>query len=159
MARPSFLDEPENAKKVAEAFVDGLTREKMCEAFGVKDKYTITRWRRDPRVKSHMHRLIEDRVLSVANKVDAQIAQRLQNPDSLSVKDLLDIRREYLGGKHRENIEGKADDATMAEAMEKMNDPKFVAAVTAALEGHDTGYEPVGEAVKPAEVDTLTAKG
>lgn len=150
MARPSFLDDATNAKKVAEAFVDGATREQMCKAFGVSDKYTITRWRRDPRVKAHMHKLIEDRVLGIASKVDSRIAALLQNPENLSVKDLLDIRKEFLGGKHRDTVEGKTDADTVADAMDKLNDPKVYAALQAALANDDQPEEPTELRDSPA---------
>lgn len=117
MARTHALSDPEFAKKVAEAFVDGASRPQMCQMFGVKDKATITRWRRDARVKAIAFKLIEDRVLQVTRKVDATIAQRLEETEKMTTKELLDIRREYLGGKLREQHE-RADDETVHDAMD-----------------------------------------
>ena len=117
--RPHALADPEYAKQVAELFAEGLSRTQMCEILKVKDPDTITRWRRDPRVKAHALKIIEDRVLQVTRKVDASIAARLENPDQLTIKDLLDIRKEFLGGALRMQTE-KADDATVAEAQEAL---------------------------------------
>ncbi len=87
----------------------------MCEMFGVKDQDTITRWRRDARVKAYAMKLIEDRVLQVTRKVDGAIAQRLENAGELTVMELITIRREFLGGALRAQTE-KADENTVNEA-------------------------------------------
>jgi hypothetical protein len=114
MARPNPLVNPDFAKSVAEAFVAGCSRKEMCELFGVKDPDTITRWRRDPRVKTYALKLIEDRVLQVTRKVDGAIAERLERANELTVIELLSIRKEFLGGALRAQTE-KADDATVSE--------------------------------------------
>lgn len=111
--RPNPLNDPEFAKAVAQAFVDGQSRREMAEVFGVKDLDTITRWRRDPRVKSYALKLIEDRVLQVTRKVDSKIAAILEN-DSLTVTELLAIRKEFLGGALRMQTEN-ADSDTVGE--------------------------------------------
>jgi transposase len=110
MARPNPLADPEFAKLVAEAFADGMSRNEMCEMFGVKDPDTITRWRRDPRVQGYALKLIQDRVLQVTRKVDGKIAALLERED-LTVMELLAIRKEFAGGKLREQME-KADELT-----------------------------------------------
>lgn len=116
MARPNPLADPEFAKKVAEAFADGASRQDMCDLFGVRDKATITRWRRDPRVKVHALKIIEDRILQVTRKVDSVIAARLENAENMTVVELLAIRKEFLGGALRAQTE-KADEETVGEAM------------------------------------------
>lgn len=113
--RPSYLDDPEHAKAVAAAFADGLTREKMCEMFGVSDPYTITRWRKDPRVRAHAMRLIEDRLMRSGARIEKIIEGRLQHPEKLTIKELIALRHELLGGKLRESIEGKPDADTINE--------------------------------------------
>lgn len=126
MARPHALADPEFAKSVAEAFADGCSRKQMAEMFGVKDLDTITRWRRDPRVKARALKVIEDRVLQVTRKVDASIAARLENADNMTVKELLEIRKEFLGGALRMQTE-KADDATVGEAHDALEaDPELL---------------------------------
>lgn len=113
--RKSALSDPTFAAKVAEAFTAGCTREEMCEMFGVKDPATITRWRRDPRVKAVAMKLIEDRVLAVTRRVDAQIERRLQEAGEMTIMELLSIRKEFLGGALRAQTE-KADEDTVNEA-------------------------------------------
>jgi hypothetical protein len=113
--RPNPLNDPEFAKQVAQAFVDGNSRKTMCEMFGVSDEGTITRWRRDPRVKSYALKLLEDRVLQVTRKVDGVIAARLENASDMTITELLAIRKEFLGGALRAQTE-KADDETVNEA-------------------------------------------
>lgn len=85
--------------------------------FGVKDKDTITRWRRDPRVKAVALRVIEDRVLQVTRKVDGVIAGRLEHAEKMTVTELLAIRKEFLGGPLRAQTE-KADEQAIQEAQE-----------------------------------------
>lgn len=127
MARPNPLADPDFAKKVAEAFVTGLSRQEMADMFGVRDLDTITRWRRDARVKAIAFKLIEDRVLQVTRRVDATIAARLESPDQLTTRELLEIRKEYLGGKLREQHE-RADDETVHEAMDWLTENPDAAA-------------------------------
>lgn len=116
MPRPNPLADPDFAKEVAEAFAAGCSRAEMCEMFGVKDRDTITRWRRDARVKAIAFKIIEDRVLQVTRKVDSRIAQILEDTADLTVAELLAIRKEFLGGALRAQTE-KADDSTITEAM------------------------------------------
>lgn len=121
MGRPNPLADPDFAKAVAQAFVDGNSRTDMCEMFGVKDPDTITRWRRDPRVKGYALKLIEDRVLQVTRKVDGVIAQRLDNASDMTVQELIMIRKEFLGGALRQQTEN-ADQATVSEGQRWIED-------------------------------------
>lgn len=133
--RPNPLADAEFAKAVAEAFVSGQSRQEMCDLFGVKDRDTITRWRRDPRVKVHAFKLIEDRVLQVTRRVDAVIAERLENATELSIDELIKIRKEFLGGALRAQTE-KADEATITEAMEAIeSNPEFAEELQKLLKG------------------------
>ena len=114
--RPHALADPEFAYRVAECFHAGLTRDEMCTTLGVKDPNTITRWRRDPRVSTLVNKMIQDRVLEVTRKVDGEIARRMQNPQDLTIKDLIDLRKEFLGGQLRDKTT-EVDEATVNEAM------------------------------------------
>jgi hypothetical protein len=111
MPRPNPLAEPDFAKEVAEAFVSGLSRQEMCDLFAVKDRDTITRWRRDPRVKAHALKLIEDRVLQVTRRVDSIISQRLEEAENLTMAELVMVRKEFLGGSLRARTENADADA------------------------------------------------
>lgn len=126
MGRPHTLADPEKCRQVAEMFVAGCTRPEIAEVMGITDLDTVTRWRRDPRVKAIAHKLIDDRVLQITRKVDGVIAERLQHANEMSVRELLDIRKEFLGGKLREKTEN-VDDDTISQAMDALEgDEGFV---------------------------------
>lgn len=93
---------------------------------GVSDLDTVTRWRRDPRVKAIAHKLIDDRVLQITRKVDGVISEKLEHASELTVVELLAIRKEFLGGKLRERTEN-VDEDTVSEAMDALeNDEHFM---------------------------------
>lgn len=145
MARPNPLADPAFAKSVAEAFAAGASRNDMCEMFGVKDPDTITRWRRDPRVKAYALKLIEDRVLQVTRKVDGVIAARLEEAEKMTVQELLAIRKEFLGGALRAQTE-KADEATVAEAQDWLEqNPEAADELDRLLSGEKPGLPGVKE--------------
>ena len=107
----------------------------MADLFGVKDLDTITRWRRDPRVRSIAMKLTQDRILQVTRKVDSKIAQILEDGNDLTVRELLDIRKEFLGGVFRDEAEG-ADERTLTDAQELLEeDPAFMDNLRELLEG------------------------
>lgn len=112
-----------------------MSRQEMADLFGVSDLGTITRWRRDPRVKAHAMKLIEDRVLQVTRKVDSEIAQRLEEAEQMSLMELLAIRKEFLGGALRSQTEN-ADEAVVQEAQKMLEDnPDLLAALDKILAG------------------------
>lgn len=122
--RPSRLEDVTFLKRVAECFYDGLSRKAMCAELGVADADTITRWRRDPRVKTIVGKLNEDRVMQISRKVDSIIEGRLAHAKELDTETLIKIRKEYGGSivARKETDEG----ATIAEAMAKLEEnPHF----------------------------------
>jgi len=140
--RPHQLDDAAVAKAVAQAFVDGNSRQQMADMFSVSDLNTITRWRRDPRVKAHALKLIEDRVLEITRKVDSTIAARLQNTADLTTKELLEIRKEFLGGALRQQTE-KSDEHTISEAMEAIEqNPELVEQMRELLKNKPSETDP-----------------
>jgi hypothetical protein len=134
--RISFIDDEANRQEVAECFAAGFSRKQMCERFGIKQPRTITAWRRDPRVKAIVTKLVQDRAVEVSRKVDSIIEGRLSQPDGLTVKDLIDIRKEYGGATlQRQQIE---DPETVGVAMNALeDDPKLVERLESALAGND----------------------
>lgn len=139
MARPNPLADPEYAQQVAELVAEGSTRKDVAEAFGVKDLDTITRWKRDIRVKSRVEKIIRDRAIEVSTKVDAQIQQRLQNPENLTTKDLLDIRKEFVGERARAKLD-RADDETITQAAEALErDPELAAKIQRLVQAAEAG--------------------
>jgi transposase-like protein len=137
MARPNPLANPDFAQAVAEMFAAGCSRQQIADEFGVKDLDTITRWRRDPRVKGRALKIIEDRVLEVTRKVDGVIAARLQNAKDMTIVELLAIRKEFLGGALRSQTE-KADEETVNEAQTFLeNNPDAADKLEELLKGGD----------------------
>jgi transposase len=123
--RPSKLRDTEYAKMVAVMFVDGMSARQMAADLGVS-QWTINQWRRDPRIKAHTTKLIQDRILQITRKTDAEIQRRLENAEKLSTKEILAIRSEFLGGKLRDKTED-VDDETVSEAMKAIEEnPQLV---------------------------------
>lgn len=119
---------------------DGNSRAEICEALGVKDKNQVTHWRKDARVDSRVRKIINARVVQITSKVDSVLAGRLQHSDKLTIKELLDIRKEYLGGALREQTE-RADDSTLTAAMDALErDPDLLSKMQNLLDG--TPLEP-----------------
>lgn len=122
--RPSKLQDPTFLKRVADCFYNGLSRQAMCDELGVADTDTITRWRRDPRVKAIVGKLNEDRVMQISRKVDSIIEGRLSQAQNMDTETLLKVRKEYGGGAvaRKETDEG----STIAEALSKLeSNPNF----------------------------------
>ncbi len=113
--RPHFLNDPDNLKLVAALFASGATRDEMCEQCDVSDPGTITRWRKDPRVKAEVRKLLHDRIMRISAKTDSVIEQRLQNAADMTVDELIKIRKEFGGSAlMRENVD---EDGLLNEAM------------------------------------------
>lgn len=126
---PSLIDNPVFAKTVSDLIANGLSRQAILDeltdgGIEVKDKDTITRWKRDPRIKALVGKLIDDRAMQISRKVDSVIEGRLSQAENLPTEVLLKIRKEYGGATvQRKEI---ADDAVTAAALNTMeNDPTF----------------------------------
>lgn len=140
--RPTKLSDPDYCRLVAEWFTAGATRKAMAEEFGVTTT-TITQWRRDPRVRAIVSKLIEDRILQVTRKTDSEIERRLMNADELSVKELIEIRKEYLGGALRAQTE-RSDDETTSQALDALEkNPELAAAMIEVLKNGKPAEESV----------------
>jgi hypothetical protein len=108
----------------------------MADMFSVGDLGTITKWRRDPRVQVIAKKLIQDRVLEITRKVDSQMAIRLADPGELTVRELIDIRKEYMGDKLRQQTD-EIDENTVNEALSFLDEnPEAAAAVRKLLTGN-----------------------
>ncbi len=146
--RPSRLRDPAYLKRVAHCFYAGMSRQSMCVELDVKDPDTITRWRRDPRVKAIVSKLNEDRALQISRKVDSRIEAILGAEDrEIAVKDLILIRKEFGGvGVGRREV---ADDDTIVEAMDKLaENPNFAEDLRRLLSGD---AEPQDSEAAPVE--------
>lgn len=123
--RPSKLRDPDYVKWIATMFVDGQSARAMAVETGVSE-WTIHQWRRDPRVKAQAKKLIDDRILQITRKTDAEIQRRLENAGKLSTKEILEIRKEFLGGKLRDKTED-IDEETISQAFQAIEeDPDLV---------------------------------
>lgn len=95
MSQKGKLSNPEYAKAVAEAYINGVSRKEMAEIFGVH-KDTITIWVRDPRVLAHGGRFAQERVSRISRLIDKEVEERLEDIDEIGIEQLLKIRKEYI---------------------------------------------------------------
>jgi transcriptional regulator with XRE-family HTH domain len=121
MGRPHALADPDYAELVADCFAAGMTREQMCDILGVADVKTITRWRRDPRVQNRVIELIRDRAVKITLKADAEMMNRMMNAENLTVREIIEIRREFMGDKLRSQTD-EVDENTINEAQKFFDD-------------------------------------
>lgn len=142
VGRPSGLADPERVKLAAALYAEGTTRKVMAEELGVSE-WTITQWRKDPRIRAQVAKLVEDRVQRITGKTDHIIEGRLQDAENMETDLLLRIRKEYLGGAFRVLHEGgKADDTTVNEALgEVEGDPELVEGLRKLLQARQTARE------------------
>src|SRR4051812_1084635 len=115
--RRSRLEDPDFLQQVAECFAAGMTREDMAAALNVGSLVTITRWRRDARVKDAVRKILQERVQRVVAKTDAEISARLSDPSGLTIKELLEIRKEFATDALRTAM-NEVDEDTVNEAAE-----------------------------------------
>lgn len=108
MARRSKLHDPEFAKKVAELYLLGLTREQIAEElFIAYPDYlknppvpdTISEWTGDPRVQVHITAGSKARVNRITRRIDRELEGRItgEGIKQLDTETLLRIRKELLG--------------------------------------------------------------
>lgn len=122
MARISKLANPEFAKAVAEAYINGMSRAEMSEIFG-SHKDTISDWCRDPRVQAHAARFAQERVLRITRKIDNEIESRVEDADDMETELLLKIRKEFLDRSLKIDLNSAKDDAgTMSDALDALED-------------------------------------
>jgi hypothetical protein len=145
MARISKLANPDFAKAVAEAYVNGMSREEMADEFACH-KDTITIWTRDPRVQAHVSRLAQERVNRITRKIDKEIEGRLQDAEEMDTEVLLKIRKEFLGNVIKP-IEGAGADRaeTVSETIKAVEEsPDLADALQQLLlgGGHNATREP-----------------
>ena len=141
-----MLDEPSFVKVVAELFASGIGRQPMLDelqdmGYDVRDKDTISRWRKDPRVKILVQRINEDRAIQISRRIDSVIEGRLTRADQIPTETLLKIRKEYGGSTlGRQEI---ANDAVTAGALQAMEEnPTFAADLEKLVRGEVDLSEP-----------------
>lgn len=136
MARTSKLTNPEIAKAVAEAYIEGISRDEMGEMFGVH-KDTITAWCRDPRVQAPAARMAQDRVTRITRRIDSEIEGRLAHVGKMDLDQLLKVRKEYLDRALKIDLGAATNHAeTVNDAIQAMEEnPDLAAELTELLHG------------------------
>jgi hypothetical protein len=141
MGRPSRIDQdPQLAEFVAERLVDGYTKDEAADAVGEAfpprpDARTITRWKQHPKVRAHVSRLREERTNRITSKIDTRLLGLIETPEALeklSIKELIEIRRELLPPPAQRHVvsRGVDESAALADLMSRLqNDPKLAEAL------------------------------
>lgn len=98
------IADPEFAKRVAELYLAGLTREQISNELSEPDgppihRDTISDWTQDPRVQVHISAGSRARENRIKRRIDKEIEGRITggNLDKIPIEVLLKIRKE-LGG-------------------------------------------------------------
>lgn len=147
--------EPGLAELIATRLVDGYTHQEIADEIG-STKGTITRsYSRHPKVRGHIARLMKERTIRVDRKILSHLEARINDASQLrkmSVKELLEIRRELLGPAPQRLMVGRGVDEGSALAqlyLAAQTDP----AIAAALEtlGIDQPDEDAPEALPAGE--------
>ncbi len=130
------------------AFAEGCTRDDMCEMFGVSDPGTITRWRKDVRVKAEVRKVIDERILRISARTDHVIEGRLaEHANEMNIDELIKIRKEF-GGSALARRDVDADAATQG-AMEALEEnPELLEQITKLITG---GYKVVPDVIVEGE--------
>lgn len=121
LGRPSRLADPGFVDLLATMLINGQTREQICKELNVGDAGTVSKWKKDPRVKAAADKLIKDRILVITARTDAAIMRRLENADEMTVKEILEVRKEFLGGKMRDRTED-IDEETVNEMQDWLSE-------------------------------------
>lgn len=87
---------------IAEKWAEGLTNKAIAEAVfsefaeieSVPVKSTIINWRHDEQVANKVHAIMRERISRIVRRTDSSLEQRLENPDELTVDEIIKIRKE-----------------------------------------------------------------
>ena len=161
MAESRIDTQPGLAEVVAQLLIDGLTHAQVAEKISAEQppdmdpisRYTITKsWSKHPSVRAHMERLTKERHLLISRTVESALEARITDPEQrrkMSVKELLEIRREILGpAAQRLTVNRGADEGSaLAELyLRAQEDPEIAAALARlGIEGGTAPELPEGE--------------
>jgi transposase len=84
-----------NRARVAELHADGNPRAVIAEEFEVHVE-TVSSWLQREDIKAEVDKILRDRTHRILRKVDTQIETLLARIEKLTLKELLDIRKEFL---------------------------------------------------------------
>lgn len=100
MGGVSELDRnPDLREQIAEALHRGGTSAEVAEAVGFSER-AIRRYKKDPLIQGLLSAKREERINSVTRTIDSSLEAKINDPEErkkLSIKELLEIRRELLG--------------------------------------------------------------
>jgi hypothetical protein len=88
--------------RIAELWADGYSNKGIAEAVqkefaeieSVPVKSTIINWRHDEQVSNKIHAIMRERISRIVRRTDSALADRLENPDELTVDEIIKIRKE-----------------------------------------------------------------
>lgn len=141
MARTSRLADPDFARRVAEAYVLGMSRAEMAVEFDAHPD-TITSWKRDIRVKTIAKSLHEERIIEMTRKVDSEMQARLNSTRIKEMDDetLIKFRKELVGDKKTIELSGAVDTSSARGDLWKQldKDPELAVKLAALLSGENS---------------------
>jgi len=124
MGMTNTLDRVDGLRdRIAELWVDGATNKQIAETVhsefaeieDVPVKNTIINWRHDSQVTNKIHALMRERVSRIVRGTDAAIAARLENPDELTVDEIIKIRKEIAPARDALDESERIDPAQAAD--------------------------------------------
>jgi hypothetical protein len=88
--------------RIAELWADGYSNKGIAETVhkefaeieSVPVKSTIINWRHDEQVSNKIHAIMRERISRIVRCTDSALADRLENPDELTVDEIIKIRKE-----------------------------------------------------------------
>lgn len=89
-------------ERIAELWAEGTSNkgiaEAVCREFAEIEtppvKSTVINWRHDEQVANKIHAIMRERISRIVRRTDATLESRLENADELTVKEIIDIRKE-----------------------------------------------------------------
>lgn len=120
----STLDRVDGLRdRLAELWADGCTNRYIAETL-LKEfaeietepcKSTIINWRKDNQVTNKVNAIMRERVSRIVRRTDAGLESRLQNMDDLTVKEIIEIRKEIAPARDVLDEAERADPAQAAD--------------------------------------------
>jgi hypothetical protein len=103
MGMTNTLDRVDGLRdRIAELWADGYSNKGIAETVhkefveieSVPVKSTIINWRHDEQVTNNIHAIMRERISRIVRRTDAGLEARLENMNELTVKEIIDIRKE-----------------------------------------------------------------
>lgn len=140
MAESRLDQEPGLDEEIATMIVEGYSHQRIADAIRAH-KTTVTKsYAKDPRVRAHIKRLHQERMDLITRTIDVTLQKRLEDPAArrkMSIKDLIEIRRELLGPPTQRLQVGRGPDeqGALAELYQRLQDQPELAAALGFTDG------------------------